>query len=133
MHKYSKKYPKVFYWKYTFNYNWFIIPMVGIVINKKLKKHKKLKNLIKHETIHWNQYKKYTALIFIILYLVDILVNGYDWSLLEIEARQNENLFTQTFYTYSVRNFLADTPWNKNFRRGKKFKDPGKFLLDSIL
>jgi hypothetical protein len=119
-----KKQPYIFYWPYTFQYNGFIIPMVGIVINKSLKDHPNKQNLIDHEMIHWKQYKKYTVILFLFLYLCDVLYHGYDLSLFEIEARYNENKWVKYNYTAAVRQGFAKTPHNPNFRKGKQIKFP---------
>lgn len=115
--------PFIFYWKYTFNYNGFIIPYVGIIINSSLKNHPRLDNLIAHEFVHWLQWKRYKlATIFIFLYLCDVLYHGYDLSLFEIEARKNESKYAKYNYTEAVRYGLASTPENENFRKGKKIR-----------
>lgn len=120
----TKKIPPVFHWSYTFNYNGFIIPMIGIVINKSLKDHPNKQNLIDHEMIHWQQYKKYTMILFLFLYLCDVLYHGYDLSLFEIAARYNENKWVKYNYTAAVRHGFANTPANPNFRKGKRIKFP---------
>lgn len=111
----------VFFWRYTFNYNGFIIPYVGIIINSSLKESPLLNNLIDHEFVHWKQWKRYkSATLFIFLYLCDVIYHGYDLSLFEIEARFNENKWVKYNYTQAVRLGLANTPENENFRKGKK-------------
>lgn len=110
----------IFYWKYTFNYNGFIIPYVGVILNKNVKGIEKENELIAHELIHWIQFKRYGATLFVLLYLIDVLLHSYDLSLFEIEARFNENDFAKYNYTYAVRNGLSKTPHNPNFRKGKK-------------
>lgn len=119
------KYPPIFYWKYTFNYNGFIIPRVGIVINEKLRHHPRLEYLLRHERVHWNQSKRCGLVtIFVILYVLDVLYHGYDLSLFEIEARYEENKLAKYHYTWAVRHGLAKTPENPEFRKGKKFNNP---------
>lgn len=111
----------IFFWRYTFRYNGFIIPYVGIIINSSLKTHPRLVNLICHEEIHWKQWKRCKlATIFIFLYLCDVLYHGYDWSLYELEARAGENKWVKYNYTEAVRYGLASTPENPNFRKGKR-------------
>lgn len=98
--------------------------MIGIVINKNVKNDPNVQNLIDHEMVHWKQCKKYRTILYLILYLLDILYHGYDLSLFEIEARYNESNFGKYYYTYAVREGLAKTPQNINFRKGKKFNSP---------
>jgi hypothetical protein len=111
--------PRIFYWKYTFNYNGFIIPYVGIVLNSSVRGVRGEDVLIEHEKVHYKQFEKYGAILFILLYLMDVMYHSYDLSLFEIEARFAEDNFAKYNYTYAVRNGLAKTPHNPNFRKGK--------------
>lgn len=115
---------KVCYWRYTFNYNGFVIPYFGIVINKSLKGHNLLPNLLEHEYIHWKQFEQLTLFQFLILYIVYSIKYGYDLNPIEIEARYQETDFVKEHYTFSVRMGLANTPKNPNFRRFKPYNKP---------
>lgn len=122
---------RTFYWKYTFNYNGFIIPYVGIVLNESVKGKKGEEVLKRHEMVHYQQFKRYGALLFIILYLFDVLYHGYDLSLFEIEARYEEENFAKYNYTYAVRNGQAKTVHNPDFRKGKKIKQLNNYIYDN--
>lgn len=113
----DKTYPTVHYWKNTFGFNGFVIPLFGIVINKIHINDPNLANLIDHEYVHWKQFKRYGILPMLILYIYYCIRVGYDKNPLEIEARHNEDEFVKQNYTYAVRNGLASTPYNKNFRK----------------
>lgn len=47
-------------------------------------------HLIKHEQVHWEQYKKHGRFLFSILYLIENLRKGYQDNKYEIEARRSE-------------------------------------------
>ena len=49
------------------------------------------KRWVKHEICHINQFKKYGLLSFIIMYLWEILMQGYYNNKYEVEARNAEN------------------------------------------
>lgn len=81
------KQPKVYY----ISSNWLpvfraiMIPHVGIFIKKEYKKDL---ILLKHETVHWKQYKRMGSIIFLLRYLFQFLFIGYDSMPMELEARQ---------------------------------------------
>ena len=85
----------------------------GILITKK---NRNSKDLLNHELIHWEQQKK-GGLSFYIDYLKENLTKGYDENKYEINARINESCFCKTNYTHCVRNGLAKSAHNPNFRK----------------
>lgn len=95
------------------NYNGLIVPPIGIFINKSKRDSEELLN---HELIHWEQYKT-EGLKMIPKYIVESIRNGYDRNKYEIKAREGESEFCKTNYTHCVRNGLAKTSHNKNFRK----------------
>lgn len=108
---YRTKKAKIYYVKkLPYNYNAICIPPFGIFIKSDQASNR---NLIIHELIHWEQYRK----IGLLNYIYYNLVSNYDNNILEIEARFNENEFCKKNYTFCVRNGLAKTVYNKNFRR----------------
>jgi hypothetical protein len=63
------------------------IPHVGIFIKEKYKDDK---TLLEHELVHWKQYKRMGSLVFLLRYLFQFIVIGYDTMPLELEARQTD-------------------------------------------
>jgi len=112
-----KSSPKVFVRKKLLgNYNARTIPPFGIYISQEQKDNKKI---LEHEMEHWKQYQKDGLLGFILNYANEDIVNGYDGNRYEIEARANagESIYCQNNYTECVRNGLAKTVYNPNFRK----------------
>lgn len=106
--------PKVYYKKRLANgYNARTIPPFGIFIDEK---HKGNQNLIDHELKHWEQYQKKGLVNFYLDYYSEFQQYGYDNMPMEIEARFIEDSYCKTNYTYCVRNGIAKTVVEPNFR-----------------
>lgn len=65
-----------------------MIPHIGIFIKKEYKNDT---ILLKHEIVHWNQYKRMGSLLFLLRYLYQFITIGYDTMPLELEARQYDD------------------------------------------
>jgi hypothetical protein len=98
---YVKKLPR--------NYNGLIIPAVGIFIKESDQ------DLLEHELIHWEQYRK-EGLLMIPKYIINNIINGYDKNSYEVEARVNESQYCRYNYTECVRTGESSTAYNPNFR-----------------
>ena len=106
------KRPKVYYVDWIpFNYNGISTPF-GIFI---LKKNKDSQALLNHELRHYYQQKE-GGINFYIDYFKEHITKGYDMNKYEIDAREDESHFCKTNYTHCVRNGLAKSAFNKNFR-----------------
>tara|TARA_R100001244_G_scaffold79990_3_gene62769 strand:- start:454 stop:852 length:399 start_codon:yes stop_codon:yes gene_type:complete len=111
----SNKEPKVFVWnRVPFGFNGFILPPFGIVIDDDAKGDLEL---INHEKVHWEQYKREGLILFVLNYSVEAFKKGYDKNKYEIEARYEESEYCQLNYTECVRKGLANTVFNPNFRK----------------
>ena len=109
----SKK-PNVYYKKtLAKNYNAQTIPPFGIYI---LESEKNNINLLEHELIHWKQYQQKGLLNFYLDYYTQFKSVGYDSMPMEIEARFCENDYCKNNYTECVRNGMANTIFQPNFR-----------------
>ncbi|NDD83697.1 SET domain-containing protein-lysine N-methyltransferase [bacterium] len=108
--------PKIVYVDNRKNINASTIPPFGIYINKEQVDNELL---LKHELVHWEQYKRTGAILFYIRYLAEKMIYGYDKMPLEIEARKkcNESDFCIDNYTECVRSGKALTVSNPNFRK----------------
>ena len=108
--------PKVYVRKILGNYNARTIPPFGIYVSAEQKDNKKI---LEHEMEHWKQYQRDGLLAFMFKYAKENIFNGYDGNKYEIEARRNtgESIYCQKNYTECVRNGLAKTIYNKNFRK----------------
>ena len=105
--------PKIYYVDWLpFNYNGFATPF-GIFITNA---HRNSKVLLNHELLHYYQQKE-GGFYFYIDYIKEHIRNGYDNNKYEIDARIDESSFCQTNYKHCVRNGLAKSAHNKNFRR----------------
>ena len=115
-YKQKKKTPKVYVRKILGNYNARTIPPFGIYVSAEQKDNKKI---LEHEMEHWKQYQRDGLLGFMFKYAKENIFNGYDGNKYEIEARKNtgESIYCQKNYTECVRNGLAKTIYNKNFRK----------------
>lgn len=110
------KNPFLFYKKSVFcNYNSHTLPPFGIVIQDSQKGNEAL---LKHELIHWEQYRKTGSFLFYLNYAIQKIIYGYDYMPMEIEARckSNEHKECITSYTSCVRKGIAKTVDNKHFR-----------------
>jgi len=109
--------PRIFYKKsLPFGFNGFVIPSVGVFIKEE---HKDSEALLLHELVHWKQYQREGLFRFLFNYNLATLKHGYDGNPYEIEARFEESDFCKSNYTYCVRNGLAKTVCNPNFRNGR--------------
>tara|TARA_R110000803_G_C11847297_1_gene305370 strand:+ start:73 stop:402 length:330 start_codon:yes stop_codon:yes gene_type:complete len=105
--------PKITYVdRLPFNYNGVSTPF-GIYITKE---NKGSKALLDHELIHYKQQQK-GGVFFYLDYIFELITKGYDKNKYEVQARHSEKQFCKTNYTYCVRNGLAETSHNKNFRK----------------
>lgn len=95
------------------NYNAQTIPPFGIFI-----KTSELGNdeLLNHELIHWQQFKEKGLLSFYYQYIKQLIKFGYDKAPFEKQARINESDFCIENYTFCVKNGLAQTVYNPEFR-----------------
>lgn len=110
----SNDQPKIWYVnRLPFGYNGLTIPPFGIFI---LKDQKQNAPLVLHELVHWKQFQREGLARFLIGYRRQHRAVGYDANPYEIEARFCENDFCKSNYTYCVREGLAKTITNKNFR-----------------
>jgi len=96
------------------NFNAMTIPPFGIFIDEKQKDNKAL---LDHEMVHWKQYQELGLLKYYGKYMSETSDGGYDNSAMEKEARTNESGYCQDNYTECVRNGVAQTVHNPNFRR----------------
>jgi hypothetical protein len=114
MRTFRKENPPIFYPKgLPFGYNGFVVPPFGVFIREK---HKESKELLLHELVHWQQYQREGMLPFLFNYTSEALTKGYDKNPYEIEARYNESDFCKENYTHCVKNGLAKTVHNPDFR-----------------
>lgn len=97
-----------------FNFNGLSLPPFGIFIRKEQQHNEALKL---HELVHWKQYKRYGLFLFLLKFVYHQAKDGYDKNPLEIEARFNESDFCKANYTHCVRNGLAKTVSNPDFRK----------------
>lgn len=112
--RYSNKTP-IYYIDYiAANFNARTIPPFGIFIKKSEKNNTEL---LKHELIHWNQFKNLGLLGFYSTYITEHIKNGYDLNRLEIEARNNESNYCRNNFTACVRSGESKTVFNPNFRK----------------
>lgn len=97
------------------NYNAVTIPPFGVFITEDQKDNLQL---IQHELVHWEQYRKTGAIIFFLRYFLQKSLYGYDKMPLEIEARKEvgESNFCLENYTECVRNCDSKTVCNPEFR-----------------
>ncbi|MDT9500409.1 hypothetical protein [Capnocytophaga canimorsus] len=106
--------PKIYYRdNIIFGYNAVTIPLFGIFISSKEKDNL---NLLNHELVHWQQYRRMGFILFYFRYFFEMIYYGYDASPMEIEARYIENDFCKLNYSHCVRNGLSNTVRNKDFR-----------------
>ncbi len=98
-----------------FNYNAQTLPPFGIWVQKEDKDNKLL---LKHELVHWEQYRKTGAIIYYLKYVFQKATKGYDKMPMEVEARKRvgENEYCQINYTECVRMGNSITIKEQNFR-----------------
>ena len=95
-------------------YNGITIPPFGILMSEKQRGNE---DLLEHERIHWRQYQQKGLFGFYGDYISDLKRYGYDLHPMEIEARANESDFVKKNYTAAVRNGIAKTAYNPDFRK----------------
>jgi hypothetical protein len=106
--------PKIFYRKKLIGgYTARIVPPFGIVIKESEKGNDAL---LEHEMIHWKQYQREGLIPLLINYSKETKKVGYDKNKYEIEARIGESDYCKKNYTECVRNGLAKTVYNPQFR-----------------
>ena len=113
--RFNKK-PKIIYKdRLIKNYNAQTMPPFFIRIQEEDKDNKVL---LKHELVHWEQYRKTGALIFNTRYFLEKLIYGYDKMPMEIEARKlsGEKEECITNYTECVRDGRSNTIVDPEFR-----------------
>lgn len=82
------KEPKIYYVKYLLPpFRAMTIPPFGIFINIKYKGNEQI---LKHDLIHWKQYKRMGLIMYYLRYFIQLIIIGYDTMPMELEARQNE-------------------------------------------
>ena len=69
------------------------IPPFGIFIKKQFKGDEQI---LKHDLIHWGQYKRMGLIMFYFRYIIQLIIIGYDTMPMELEARQ----FEDSVYNY---------------------------------
>ena len=97
-------------------YNAITIPPFGIFIKKE---HRDNENLLNHEIMHWEQFRKLGLIKFYSNYIEEFKKLGYDDMPMEIEARFNESPYCKLNYTECVRKGFAKTICDENFRKEK--------------
>lgn len=82
------KNPKIYYVKYLLPpFRAMTIPPFGIFIKSKYKGNEQI---LKHDLIHWKQYKRMGLIMYYLRYFIQLIIIGYDTMPMELEARQNE-------------------------------------------
>lgn len=76
----------------------FALPYIGIIVNEKYRGDKVL---IEHETIHLEQIKRMTFVVYLIRYIFQFIFIGYDTMPMELEARQTD----VSLWNYRKRNW----------------------------
>ena len=66
----------------------FCIPYVGIFVKEKYTMDK---NLIEHESIHMDQFKRMGIIMYVLRYVAQLIFIGYDTMPMELEARQTDS------------------------------------------
>jgi hypothetical protein len=80
---------KIYYVKYIIPpFRAMTIPPFGIFIKKKYKGNNQI---LKHDLIHWKQYKRMGLFMFYFRYFIQLIIIGYDTMPMEMEARQNDD------------------------------------------
>lgn len=80
--------PKIYYVKYLLPpFRAMTIPPFGIFIKSKYKGNEQI---LKHDLIHWKQYKRMGLIMYYLRYFIQLIIIGYDTMPMELEARQFE-------------------------------------------
>jgi hypothetical protein len=92
----SKPFPKeakVYYSRwFPLYFRGIMIPYFGIIIRSKYRGNFEL---IEHEQIHWRQFRRMGALVFLVRYFLQLVFIGYDTMPMEMEARQHEDEYVR--------------------------------------
>jgi hypothetical protein len=95
-------------------FNAMTVPPVGIFIRTDQLENG---NLVEHEIMHWEQYRKLGLLGYYLGYLSQSCRFGYDKMPMELEARVGECEPCKSQYTQCVRKGIARTVYNPDFRK----------------
>jgi hypothetical protein len=80
--------PKIYYVKWLIRpFRAMTIPPFGIFI---LNKYKGDNQILQHDLIHWQQYKRMGIFMYYFRYIIQLIIIGYDTMPMEMEARQHE-------------------------------------------
>ena len=91
--------PKIYYVKWVVPpFRGMTIPPFGIFIKKEFKGNSQI---LEHDLIHWNQYKRMGLIMYYLRYFVQLIFIGYDTMPMEMEARQNDD--KETKYNYRAK------------------------------
>jgi len=92
----NKKQPKIYYTNCILPpFRAMTIPPFGIFIKKEYKGNNQI---LKHDLIHWKQYKRMGLFMYYFRYFVQLLLIGYDTMPMEMEARQDDDDKTKWNY-----------------------------------
>lgn len=108
--------PDIIFKKNLFrNYNSRTLPPFGIYVQKEDQNNQ---TLLKHEFVHWKQYRERGAILFYFQYLFEKQLYGYDKMPMEFEAREavGESEYCTYNMTECVRTGKAKTITDKDFR-----------------
>ena len=84
----NNKRPKVYYVKFVIPpFRGMALPPFGIFIKKQFRGNKKI---LKHDLIHWQQYRRMGFFMYYLRYLLQLIIIGYDTMPMEMEARRGE-------------------------------------------
>lgn len=75
-----------------FGFRAMCIPPFGILIHKKylqFSNGEEMAEILKHEEIHWDQYKRMGFVMFYLRYFLQLFLIGYDTMPMELEARKH--------------------------------------------
>ncbi|MDD5151438.1 MAG: hypothetical protein PHC28_13350 [Flavobacterium sp.] len=89
MFKFKKNSPKLFYVSFLIPpFRAMTIPPFGIFIKKEFKGNIQI---LKHDLIHWQQYKRMGLILFYLRYFIQLIFIGYDTMPMEVEARKTDS------------------------------------------
>ena len=79
---------KIYYVRYVLPpFRAMTIPPFGIFIKKEFKGNEQI---LKHDLIHWKQYKRMGFIMFYFRYIIQLIIIGYDTMPMELEAREGD-------------------------------------------
>jgi hypothetical protein len=121
------KKPKIYYVKSVLPpFRGMTVPPFGIFIIKDLKGNF---SIIRHELIHWRQYQRMGLLLFYFRYFLQLLIIGYDFAPMEVEARKGVGEFEKNNHrlvNHKNRNMIDKI----HFLNAVKIS--GVFVLDAV-